>query len=462
MLAGILGGILRVYPNLSGQTYVSQFVGQTIVVKGKISEDPDLSSSTPVIRLKDFSIYPSSAAEDLANLPETPKISGTFYVTLASKVELERSDIITIRGKLGSSFGTFAGSFYRAELLQYERTDTGDIFARFKQGFARRVRDILPSPEVDLGLGYLMGVKTGLSEDFSEALQAVGMTHVVVASGAHLAILIGAAKRLFGKISKFAGILGALLLIAAFVLIVGFTPSMTRAALVASLSLLMGFAGRRFTPLRLIGFVAALTLLFDPSFLLNLGWQLSFASFFGILVLAPRLTKSFYGGKSPPWLASMLITSISTSLVCAPILIYNFGSLSLLSLVANLIILPTLPYVMFLMMLVGGFSFWPIAAGVIAWPTKWLLDLHIFVVNFLSEQTTFILTIPAEDWRIYLLYIPILVYLLYGRLRSWVIFRRRGASLLCGPKTRASAPERPAQKMMQPQASERGQADKLT
>lgn len=437
-LAGMLLGNFRLQDQLTSQELIASLENQTVIIAGKISEDPDTSKTPPVIRLKEFRIYPADQSLDqLATSTSYVSVTGTLYVTLSSQADLERSDFVFLQGKLSGGFGTFVGKISRAKLLQFERTTTGDIFAKFKQWFAKRIREYLPSPEANLGLGYLMGMKTGLPEDFAEALQAVGMTHVVVASGAHLAILVGAAKKLFGKLSKFAGLLAALLLIFVFVMIVGFTPSMTRAALVASLSLLVGYVGRKFTPFRLIGFVAMLTLLFEPTFFLNLGWQLSFASFFGILVVAPRLTASFYGGKTPPWLASMLITSISTSLICAPILIYNFGSLSLLSLIANLIILPTLPYAMLLMMLTGVFGFIPFLATIIARPTLWLLDLHIFIINFLSEQTTFILTFPSADWKIYLLYIPVLLFLLLSskKLRLTARFRPQSQKLHHPSKT---------------------------
>ncbi len=414
LLLGILLGSCRVSSQLSGREIIATYYSQEVLLSGVLSEDPDTSKSPMVVRLKNLRIY-SADAEILPHISEMDNytaIAGNMYVTLAGQPELERSDMVLLRGKLGEGFGTFTAKMSRPKLLAMERKEPGDIFAQIKYWFADMVRQFIPSPEVDLGLGYLMGMKTGLSEDFAEALRAVGMTHVVVASGAHLAILTGVAKKIFGKISKFAGLLCSLLMIGGFVMIVGFTPSMTRAALVASLSLLVGYVGRKFTPIRLISFVAMLTLLIDPNNFLNLGWQLSFASFFGILVMAPRLQKLFYGGKQPPWLAGMLITSLATSLVCAPVLIYNFGSLSLLAFVANLIVLPTLPYAMLLMMATGVCSFWPWLAGIIAMPTTWLLDLHIWVVNFLSEKTMFILEFPVADMRIYLWYILLIILLL--------------------------------------------------
>ena len=402
-LGGLILANYRAAPLITDQTQLTQLVSQPVIFSGQIQEDPVTERGQTTVRLRQL---------DLLATPGTPPVasfSGTLYVQLSGNhSELERSDIITISGQLGSGFGTFSGSLYRAELLNIERVSLGDIFARIKHWFAERVRSFLPAPESDLGLGYLMGMKAGLPENLSAALQAIGMTHVIVASGAHLGILVSAAKKLFGRLSKFAGLFGSVILICVFVLIVGFTPSMMRAGLVSLLSILVGYVGRRFTPGRLLSFVAATTLLVEPFYLFNLGWQLSFASFFGLLIFAPHLQSFLYGGKQPPWLASMLLTSIATSVLCAPILIYNFGSLSLLSLIVNLIILPTLPYAMLLIFLTGASSCLPFLAQLVARLTTLLLDFHIAVVSFFSTQKTFILEFENVDWRIFLLYLPIL------------------------------------------------------
>ncbi len=430
-IGGLLLGNFRVHSQFSGQEILSAYLGRTVILAGNLSEDASESHGALTLRLQNLRLFTSTSSPDsldslrrnspslqtLVTSDYFTDIAGTFYVTVSSSASLERSDLVLLRGKLEPGFGTFSGKLYRAQLITYERQVPGDLFAQFKHWFSQRVHEFLPSPQADLGLGYLMGLKSGLPEDFSTALQMVGMTHVVVASGAHLAIITSAAKKIFGKISRFAGLFFSLLMILAFALVVGFTPSMTRASLVAGLSLLAGYVGRRFTPLRLILFVAMVTLLLNPIHLLNLGWQLSFASFFGILILAPRLTKTFYGRKTPPWLASMLITSISTTLICSPIMIYNFGLVSLLSLVANLIILPTLPYAMLATLLVGSFGFLPPLASLLAYPTVWLLDLHIWLVNFLSEKTMFILNFPTTNFLVYLIYLPILCYLIYPTFR---------------------------------------------
>lgn len=424
-LAGIIFASCRLAPEIADAHQISTLAGQTITISGTISAEPSETSSGIAVALTNLEIQGTT-------------LRGTLYVQLAkssTSASLLRSDHLTLKGKLGDAFGTYAGTMFRPELIAIERSDPGDLAIKFKNFFADKVRERIPSPAVDLGLGYLVGDKTGLSEDFSDTLRAVGMTHVVVASGAHLGILVGLVKKLFGKISKFAGLLFSLLIIVAFALVVGFTASMTRAALVASLSLLFGYVGRQFTPLRLILFVAALTLLFSPTNLLNLGWQLSFASFFGILVLAPRLTRFLYGGKTPPWLASMFITSFATSLICTPLLIFNFGTFSLLSFIANLVILPTLPYAMLLVFLSGATSFLPLVAMPISTLATLLLNFHITFINFLSTKTALIFELPASDTRIFLFYLPVIFCLIIKPLRqTFSRFRR-------SPRASPSNPE---------------------
>lgn len=400
--AGFLLGGFRFSPELTDRAILASLAGETITISGTISEDPDSSESGTTLRLSRLSI-------------DGQKFSGILYVKLSgTNYDFLRSDHLVLKGKLGDSFGTFVGSLYRPEITSFTRDTPGDIFAQFKQFFANLVHTKLSSPASDLGLGYLMGQKNGLSAEFSDQLRAVGMTHVVVASGAHLAIIVAAARKIFSRISRFAELFFALLAIAAFVLVVGFTPSMTRAALVAMLGLLLGFFGRSLTPFRLLALVAAITLLISPMNLQNLGWQLSFASFFGIMIVTPRITRLFYGGKNPPWLASMLITSLSTTLICAPVMLFNFGSLSLLSFVANLIILPTLPYAMILVFLTGATSFLPPIAQFFALLANFLLTFHIKIIEFLSQKDTFILTFAPNRPLVYLIYLPILAILLYN------------------------------------------------
>ncbi len=402
LFAGLLFGSARLAPELHAREQWQTLISQTIQLTGQLAEDPDISGSQTALRLKNLQI---SQTNHSISLP------GTAYIQLSGlHDDLLRSDQLTLEGTVSEGFGTFVLTMRRPEIVDWQRADPGDLFAKIKTWFSSQVRSQIASPAADLGLGYLIGQKSGLPTDLEDALRITGMTHVIVASGSHLGILIGVARKLFGKISKFAELFISLLLICAFVSLVGFTPSMLRAGFVSGLTILLAFVGRKMTPVRLLLLAAAVTLLISPIDFLNLGWQLSFASFTGLLLVAPQLIKFLYGGKKPPLIADMLITSLATLLSCAPILIYNFGDLSLLALAANLIILPTLPICMLLVFLVGLTA--PLLSiPLLAHLATLALEFHIFVIDFLSQQTLFVLHFSPENPLIFLLYLlPLAAY----------------------------------------------------
>lgn len=421
-LSGLIFASCRLAPELHAREQWGTIVGQTVTITGILTEDPDLNGSQTSLRLTNLQLVENPVENSQLTAPSTtPVLPGTAYIQLSgARADLLRSDRLTLRGKIGDSFGTFVFTMRRPEILSIARADPGDLFARLKTWFSAAVRDQIPSPAAELGLGYLIGQKSSLPEDLEENLKLTGMTHVIVASGSHLGVLVALARKLFGKISRFAELFLSLAAIAFFLGLVGLTPSMLRAGLVSSLTILCGFFGRKLTPLRLLLFAAFLTLLISPIDFLNLGWQLSFASFTGLILIAPRLTKFFYGGKKPSLVPEMILTSLATLFTCAPILIYNFGDLSLLALLANLIILPTLPYAMLLVFLAGLTNLLPILSPVISFLATNLLNLHITVINFLSEKSLFVLHFTPENPLIFLLYLaPVIAYAIAFCRKVW-------------------------------------------
>lgn len=295
-----------------------------------------------------------------------------------------------------------------------------------RDSFAGSVNDTLGGEESKLGLAYLVGMKDGLDKETQEMLKAVGLTHLVVASGTHLSIIVEFFKKRFGKISRFAGLLFSLLFVLIFGQIIGWTASITRAAIVSTLMALGWYYGRKIEAWRIILIAMAITLAINPLYIVDLGWQLSFASFTGILILGPILTDFFYGRPKAcekknqemhklGTIADMFFASLSAVALCAPILLYYFGSISLISIVANLLILPTIPFAMGLTFLTGLVGFLPSfflfdwMRFVVTKVTGLLLDYHLFVMEFFSKQTVFIVSIEKHNALVFLLYLPIVV-----------------------------------------------------
>ena len=275
----------------------------------------------------------------------------------------------------------------------------------FKTDFKERIKSALPDESEGLALGYLLGDKSELGASLKEIIAAVGLTHLIVASGAHLGIILKFAKKSFGKISRIVGLIAALASVALFIGIIGLTPSALRAGLVATLSLLATYFGRDLKPGRLILYAATATILINPLYPINLSWLLSFASFSAILILAPALELYFYGpDKKPGTLASLLIASLSATLLTAPILLFYFGQISLISILANLLISPTLAITMLFTFLTGV-----LPNPITAFLTHLLVQYHITVSTILSEQTIFLINIDKNNPLVFLVYLPILI-----------------------------------------------------
>ena len=410
LVAGMVVAFFRVTSELAGENYIRQFYGETVLITGTVDGDPNTDEKGTKIKLINLKFG-----------EEKRETAGNIYLTLRENDDIKRADELVISGKLSEGFGTYAGYMYKPTIEKIMRPEPGDLVLKIRNWFAKRVQKLVPETEANLGLSYLLGMRSGLTEEFSEDLRTVGLTHIVVASGAHLSILVEIARKIFGKISRFAGLLFSILFILFFMAMVGWTPSIMRAGVMAILTVAAWYVGRKFAPWRIILIVMAMTLMVNPMYLINLGWLLSFASYAGIMILGPKIIKIFYGGKEPGFLMSVIITTIAATIMTLPISLYYFGTVSLISVVANLLILPTLPYAMGLTFLTGVAAGIPWVENIVAWLATKLLDFHIFIVEFFGEMKSFLVQIDAYQWWVWLFYILILAWIVGDLIRRRIL-----------------------------------------
>ena len=410
LIAGMVLAFFRVSSELAGENYIRQFYGQEVLITGTVDGDPETDESGTKIKLMDLKFGEDGVVA-----------SGSLYISEYRNENLVRGDNVTLRGKLTEGFGTYVGYMYKPNIEKILKPEPGDWVLKVRSWFSERVKGLVPEPQVNLGLSYLLGMKAGLPDDLNENLRTVGLVHIVVASGAHLSILVEIARKIFGKLSRFAGLLFSVLFVVFFMTMVGWTPSIMRAGIMTILTLLAWYVGRKFAPWRIILIVAAGTLLVNPMFIINLGWLLSFASFAGIMILGPRLTKLFYGEKKPGFVAEVIITTLAATLMTLPIILYYYGTVSLISVVANLLILPTLPYAMGLVFLSGAVVGVPFLETAVGWLATKLLDFHIAVVEFFGGMKSFLIEIePYQTW-VFLIYLVIFVPLGIGLIRRKMV-----------------------------------------
>ena len=193
---------------------------------------------------------------------------------------------------------------------------------------------------------------------------------------------------------------------ACFILVAGLSPSLLRAGLVSGLSLLFGYYGRRFHPGRLLVYVAAISAMANPGVLLSMAWQLSMASYAGIMFLSPLLIETLYGHARPSFFADIIIVTISAQLYCLPLSIFYFGQFSVISIVGNMLVTPLIPVVMLLSLL----SIIPLGtlSTLIVFIDKTILTFQIFVIRHLSEIKWAAVSSARSQPASFLLFIPII------------------------------------------------------
>ncbi len=273
-----------------------------------------------------------------------------------------------------------------ADIIGAARHDS-DVGLKVRDKFADSVKKVIPEPQSSLAVGFLVGQHSNLPNDLEKQLKIVGLTHIIVASGYNLTILVVFARRLLLRFSKFMATFFASTMIFGFIAITGLSPSMTRAGLVSALSLAAWYYGRKIHPLVLLPFAAAITVAYNPGYVWgDIGWYLSFASFAGVLIFAPLAHRFIWKDKKPGVIREIFIATFCAQLATLPIIIFTFGHYSVYALISNLLVLPLIPIVMVLTFCAGITGlFLPGLATLFGFPAAIILRYMTSVISFIAN-----------------------------------------------------------------------------
>jgi competence protein ComEC len=228
-------------------------------------------------------------------------------------------------------------------------------------------------------LGVVLGEDEGLPAGLQDAFRASGLYHLLAVSGQNVAFLAGGIYalgwllRLSRRVRELA-VLGA---IAAYVLAVGWQPSVVRAGVAGGLASLAWLAARPRDRWHFFAVGALVLLAWMPTSLLEPGFQLSFTAVAAIFVAVPRVRGRLDGSLVPSPLADAAAVALACGLVTAPIVLVHFGQAPLYTVLANVVAFPAAPLVLALG--VGAAVVDPLspsaAAGLAAlagWAAAWL------------------------------------------------------------------------------------------
>jgi len=195
-----------------------------------------------------------------------------------------------------------------------------------------------------LALAIVFGNRSVLDGQTSNATKINGVFHIFSVSGLHVAFLSSIVLFVLKKCR--AGRLVSLITVAAVIVfygvLTGFPPSLVRAAVMLSVLLLGRMFFLRFDPLSALSFSAVLILIFQPLYLFELGFQMSFAAMLGITCFYTPLKRFLNRGKGSvsDFISSSIAMSLSANSILIAIAINTFRYIGVYFCLANLVLIP--------------------------------------------------------------------------------------------------------------------------
>jgi len=263
---------------------------------------------------------------------------------------------------------------------------------RLKESLRGVILAVLPGAEAGLLSGILLGLDHTLPGELDDAFRRVGLTHIIVISGFNISLLAQVFLLSGAVLRRKRALCVALLGVVVYGAFVGLTPPVARAVLMGLVWLGAGLAGRRSHSLTSLALATTVMTAANPLQLRDVSFQLSFASTMGLLLVEPVLaqglvrwaerTDSPLGGRVVRLVRDLVLVTVAAQLVTLPVIWYHFRELSVVSLLANLLVLFVQPGILVLGAVATMLGWVSISVGRVAawgvWPllryTTWVTE----------------------------------------------------------------------------------------
>lgn len=305
-----------------------------------------------------------------------------------------------------------------------------------KNTFIEKIKSILPKSTQGVCIGLLLGDKTLIPEDTKEDFRKSSLSHMLAISGAHVSyLLLGITSFLSTiKLHKRWSKLIVIVFLIFFMALVEFTPSVTRACIMAILTLLADIVFRKSNVYQNLGISSFIILLANPYALLDIGFQLSFGGTIGIVIFMNQKSKKAQSelqvkensllllNPKSKWISKVLTNikqiitvSLYANFIILPIMLYHFNTFSATFLISNLLASPILGVCLILgMVFVLFIIFFQPIAQLLSYFLNPLLQLLIQIANITSNLPLSQILLPTPTlFQIFIYYF--LIFLFYQK-----------------------------------------------
>jgi competence protein ComEC len=272
--------------------------------------------------------------------------------------------------------------------------------------------------DVESGLAeaLLIGYKDDLDKELVQSYSRTGVVHIIAISGMHLALiyglLLGLTWPLRGKKLAMLRLVIVLSGLWSFSLLAGAGPSIIRSAVMFSFLALGSLINRKGNGLNTLLLAALVLLVWNPFWLWDVGFQLSFAAVGGIMLFyRPVYTLWIPRNKIVNYLWQGAAVSLAAQVLTTPLSLYHFHQFPLLFLLANIIAVPLSGLLVYLLLALCAIAPFPFLAHWLGLAIAWLLRMLNAFIRAIDA-------IPGGNWNGITLTI-FQVALLYGLMAAF-------------------------------------------
>src|SRR5574343_161351 len=275
-------------------------------------------------------------------------------------------------------------------------------------------RHVNPEEAIGIAEALLLGYKQDLDRDLLQAYSRTGVVHIIAVSGMHLGIIYWLLTILFrplqkwkkGKALQSVFILSGLWV---FSLLAGAGPSVLRSALMFSCITIGNSFGMRSATYNSLAASAFLLLCYEPNWIFDIGFQLSYTAVASILFFQPILQPYFYvENKWGQHITSLIAVTLSAQILTLPLCLYHFHQFPVLFLLTNLIAVPLSSALLLLIIPLPLFHLWPVPAD---WWGKGIGYLILGMNRFIAFADALPFAVweglQVSEWQVALFYIGI-------------------------------------------------------
>lgn len=275
-----------------------------------------------------------------------------------------------------------------------------------------------------------LGYKEDLSEEIQESYSIAGASHVLALSGLHIGILYLLISFLLGKTAKrgiirFFKLLLIVLFLWFFAFISGLSPSVIRSVILFTIIAIATLYNAKPVSLNTLGVAAFLMLLYDPFYIYDVSFQLSFVAVASIILIQPWLyAKVKVNCLATRYTWKIITMSIAAQIGTAPLVIYYFSRYSVYFLLTNLVVIPAVTFILYLAVAILILSLLPalqaylvlVLEGFMTWLNSFVSSIEGIPFSSIDK-----IAFPLTDLYVYYFIMLIIILSSFLKKRTRVI-----------------------------------------